>query len=136
MSVTLAQVKDYLRIDADHENALLQSFMEAAESYLVASVDGYADRLAQADFSAKANMVMLAIISEMYRNSDPSNDQRTNFPFYIMSQIAQLQYWPDAETASEGAEDTSIEGSTGENLSTNTGDSTVHTGDNSTEATP
>jgi uncharacterized phage protein (predicted DNA packaging) len=97
MAVTLQQVKDYLRIDADHEDALLQTFMAAADSYLAASIDGYADKLTDADFASKSDMVKLALVSEFYRNRDPSNDQRDNFPFYIQSQIAQLQYLADVE---------------------------------------
>lgn len=97
MAVTLQQVKDYLRIDAAYEDALLQTFMDAADSYLVASIDGYADKLTDSDFASKADMVKLALVSEFYRNRDPSNDQRENFPYYIQSQIAQLQYWADVE---------------------------------------
>jgi uncharacterized phage protein (predicted DNA packaging) len=93
----LQQVKDYLRIDSDHEDALLQTFMAATDSYLAASIDGYADKLTEADFASKSDMVKLALVSEFYRNRDPSNDQRDNFPFYIQSQIAQLQYWADVE---------------------------------------
>ena len=75
--------------------------MGAADSYLAASIDGYADKLSDADFAAKADMVKLALVSEMYRNRDPSNDQRDTFPYYITSQIAQLQYWADIEPALE-----------------------------------
>ena len=97
MAVTLQQVKDYLRIDAAYEDALLQTFMDAADSHLVASVDGYADKLTDSDFAKTADMVKLVLVSEYYRNRDPSNDQRENFPYYIQSLIADLQYWPDVE---------------------------------------
>lgn len=111
MAVTLADVKMYLRIDSTYEDSLLESFMGAADSYLVASIDGYTDKLSDADFAAKADMVKLALVSEMYRNRDPSNDQRDSFPYYITSQIAQLQYWADVEPASES-----------DNTGTDTGD--------------
>lgn len=101
MAVTLAQAKLYLRIDSTYEDTLLESFMVAADSYLAASIDGYTDKLSDADFAAKADMVKLALVSEMYRNRDPSNDQRDSFPYYITSQIAQLQYWADIEPALE-----------------------------------
>lgn len=101
MAVTLAQAKLYLRIDSTYEDTLLESFMGAADSYLAASIDGYTDKLSDADFAAKADMVKLALVSEMYRNRDPSNDQRDTFPYYITSQIAQLQYWADIEPALE-----------------------------------
>lgn len=111
MAVTLAQAKLYLRIDSTYEDTLLESFMGAADSYLAASIDGYTDKLSDADFAAKADMVKLALVSEMYRNRDPANDQRDTFPYYITSQIAQLQYWADVEPASES-----------DNTGTDTGD--------------
>ena len=109
MAVTLADVKLYLRIDSTYEDSLLESFMGAADSYLAASIDGYTLKLTDTDFAKKADMVKLAVISEMYRNRDPSNDQRDSFPYYITSQIAQLQYWADVEptsTPDDGGEDT------------------------------
>lgn len=115
MAVTLDQTKLYLRIDSTYEDSLLESFMGAADSYLAASIDGYTDKLSDADFSAKADMVKLALVSEMYRNRDPSNDQRDTFPYYITSQIAQLQYWADVEPASES-----------DNTGTDTGDDSTN----------
>lgn len=99
MAVTLADVKLYLRIDGTYEDSLLQSFMGAADSYLAASIDDYVLKYADIDFAKKADMVKLAVISEMYRNRDPANDQRESFPYYITSQIAQLQYWPEVVTS-------------------------------------
>lgn len=94
MAVSLSDVKLYLRIDGDAEDSLLQACMAAAESYLVSAVSGYKDNyLASTDYAAKADLVSLALISEMYRNRDPSNDGRADYPFYIRSQITQLQYW-------------------------------------------
>lgn len=97
MAITLEQVKNYLRIDADHEDSLLLQFIAAADSYLVAAVDGYSDKLSDSAFEAKADMVLLALVAEMYTNRDASNDRRSTFPFYISSQIAQLQYWAEVE---------------------------------------
>ena len=108
MAVTLQQVKDYLRIDAAYEDALLQTFMDAADSYLVASVDGYADKLIDSDFAKTADMVKLALVSEYYRNRDPSNDQRENLPRHIESQIYQLQYWADIP-AGDGDDETNTD---------------------------
>ena len=94
MAVSLSDVKLYLRIDGDAEDSLLQACMAAAESYLVSAVSGYETNYeASADYAAKADLVSLALISEMYRNRDPSNDGRADYPFYIRSQITQLQYW-------------------------------------------
>ena len=94
MAVTLEDVKLYLRIDGDAEDSLLQACMAAAESYLISAVSDYETNYeASADYAAKADLVSLALISEMYRNREPSNDWRADYPFYIRSQITQLQYW-------------------------------------------
>ena len=94
MAVTLEDVKLYLRIDGDAEDSLLQACMAAAESYLISAVSDYETNYeASADYAAKADLVSLALISEMYRNREPSNDGRADYPFYIRSQITQLQYW-------------------------------------------
>lgn len=135
MAVTLAQVKDYLRIDSDYENALLESFMAAADSYLAASVDGYTDKIKNADFEAKADIIKLALTSEMYRNRDPSNDQRNTFPYYITSQIAQLQYWAE-ETPAESTEGNEQGDNISENISPPTSDPAASDGDDSAEVTP
>ena len=114
MAVTLADVKLYLRIDSTYEDSLLESFMGAADSYLAASIDGYTLKLADTNFEKKADMVKLAVISEMYRNRDPSNDQRDTFPYYITSQITQLQYWPDIEPTDDSDTEPSDDGTSTE----------------------
>lgn len=94
MAVTLADVKGYMRIDGDYEDGLLEKFMWAADSYLAASIDDYTLKLNDTSFAVKADTVKLALVSEMYRNRDASNDQRDNYPYYLQSMITQLQYWP------------------------------------------
>ena len=94
MAVTLEDVKLYLRIDGDAEDSLLQACMAAADSYLISAVSDFSACYdASADFAAKADLVKQALVSEMFRNRDPSNDGRADYPFYIRSQITQLQYW-------------------------------------------
>lgn len=109
MAVSLNDVKLYLRIDVDAEDALLQACMAAASAYLTSAVSDFtANYRASADFAAKADLVSLALISEMYRNRDPSNDNRGDYPFYLRSQITQLQYWvaPDEEDTPSGDDPT------------------------------
>lgn len=94
MAVTLEDVKLYLRIDGDAEDSLLQACMAAADSYLLSAVSDFSTYYDEsADFAAKGDLVKLALVSEMFRNRDPSNDGRADYPFYIRSQITQLQYW-------------------------------------------
>lgn len=96
MSVTLAGVKDYLRIDGSAEDALLQSFMAAAGAYLAGAIDDYATKYTDADFAALADMLMLAYIAEAYRNRDTLNDTRgaeKHFSYMFFAQITALQNW-------------------------------------------
>jgi uncharacterized phage protein (possible DNA packaging) len=92
MSLTLDDVKEYLRIDSDAENIILERFMNAAESYLRSGVTNYALNLANADFLALAEMAKLALISEMYENRSPGSGL-SDFSFAVRSTITQMQYW-------------------------------------------
>lgn len=94
MAITLEAVKVYLRVDGTLDDDFLTSCIAAAESYLSSAVADF-PALYSADprFTVKADMVMYALISEMYRNRDPTNDGRDDYPYYIRSQITQLQNW-------------------------------------------
>ncbi len=96
--IALADVKGYLRIDNDYEDSLLAQCMTAADSYLAGAVDNYATRYeADNGFVAEADMVKMALVSEFFRNRDPSNDGRHVFPYFIQAAILHLQTAGDAE---------------------------------------
>ena len=98
MAIALADVKMYLRIDSNYEDTFLTQCMNSADAYLAGSVDNFTARYAaDNDFVAEADSLKLAIISEMYRNRDTSNDGRSNWPFIIQSALLHLQTWSDAE---------------------------------------
>lgn len=90
----MAAMKLYLRIDGDEENSVLAECMAAADSYLESAVTGYAANIAASEpYAAKAAIVRKALVSEMFRNRDPSNDSREGLPYYIRSQLLQLECW-------------------------------------------
>ena len=98
MAITLADVKLYLRIDANYEDTFLTQCMSAADSYLVGAVDNYSARYeADNGFVAEADLLKLALVSEFYRNRDTTNDSRDRFPYYIRSALLHLQTWGDAD---------------------------------------
>ena len=97
MAVTLDDVKVYLRIDGEEEDSFLLQCIAAAESYLVSSIDHHTENYETSeDYAAKADLVKQALISEMYRNRDPSNDGRSSFSFFVQSALLQLQTWGDS----------------------------------------
>ena len=94
MAITLDSVKNYLRIDSDItcDDGFLGQCITAANAYCINAIDDFeANCSADAKYSGEADMLLYAIISEMYRNRDARNDNRTDYPYYIRSMVTQLQ---------------------------------------------
>ena len=90
--VELSQVKQYLRIDTDEEDALLGTLMKVAETYLVDAIGGF--RLIyelDVDFAAKADFVMLVLTAELYANR--ADDNHGDYSYAVRTLINQLAYW-------------------------------------------
>lgn len=99
--MTLEKVKLYLRVDGNEEDDLLESFLNAAESYLSNAITNYADYYAANEkFQAQADLLKLVIVSEQFNNRDGRNDPRNNFAFVIRSMVNQLQYFVAEDTSS------------------------------------
>lgn len=89
--MTLKQLKSYLRIDTDEDDAILHKMMDAAEEYIVNAVGEYDD--------SKARMEMLhaAIVQDMYDNrtfvasSTQGYAVSENMRHMVLSMIRQLQ---------------------------------------------
>ena len=95
--VTLADAKDYLRVDGTAEDALIAGLVTASASYMQNAVSGYTTLYAaDSAFASTADMVRYAWIAEAYRNRDAMNDNRPNdrhLSYMLFSQITQLQNW-------------------------------------------
>lgn len=99
--MTLEKVKLYLRVDGNEEDDLLESFLNAAESYLRNAITNYADYYeANEKFQAQADLLTMVIVSEQFNNRDGRNDPRNNFAFVIRSMVNQLQYFVAEDTSS------------------------------------
>ena len=93
----LQAVKLYLRIDSDYENSLIESLIEVAESYLIDGVTDYQKNYAiDEKYRQKADLLKKVIVSELYNNREPRNDNRSNLSYTVQSMINQLQYWTPA----------------------------------------
>lgn len=99
--MTLEKVKLYLRVDGNEEDDLLESFLNAAESYLRNAITNYADYYETNEkFQAQADLLKMVIVSEQFNNRDGRNDPRNNFAFVIRSMVNQLQYFVAEDSAS------------------------------------
>ena len=87
------KVKQYLRLDYD--DSLIDSFEEISENYLRDAVDDYDKKIKNEKFKAKAEMLQLVLIQELYDNRNQGKKDSTDFSYVIRSMIAQLQYWSE-----------------------------------------
>lgn len=60
--MTLAEVKQYLRVDGSEEDALIQTMMAAAEDFVIGAVGTYDES------QPKAKMLYMAAVQDMYDN--------------------------------------------------------------------
>ena len=96
--LTLEKIKLYLRLDTDFEDELITDLTIVAESYMTDAVTDYQKHYAADEkFAAKADHCKMAIISELFGNRDPRNDNRNSFSYAIQSMVNQLNYFEPEE---------------------------------------
>ena len=93
--MTLDEVKQHLRVEGSEDDALITSEMAAAESYIKDAVSNYATLYAplyagDAGFKAKADMVMLAIVTNLYEDRV---GEKKDLGYIIQSMLHQLSLW-------------------------------------------
>ena len=87
------KVKEYLRLD--YEDSLVDNFILISESYLKDAIDNFDKKIENEQFKAKAEMVQLVLIQELYDNRNQAKKDSTDFSYVIRSMISQLQYWSE-----------------------------------------
>ena len=87
------KVKQYLRLD--YEDSLVDNFILISESYLKDAIDNFDKKIENEQFKAKAEMVQLVLIQELYDNRSQAKKDTTDFSYVIRSMISQLQYWSE-----------------------------------------
>lgn len=96
--LTLTDVKTALRIDSNIDDALLNRYMQSAESYMRDAIDDYDELRAESAgteanaFNAKADIVELAIVTELYEHRVPNDKQTAPFTSIVSRMLTQLQY--------------------------------------------
>lgn len=81
------QVKEYLRVDFDEDDRIIEQMMSAAENYIIAAVGKY-----DSD-NEKANMLYLALVQDLYDNRTlmVTEQQKKRMSYTFASIILQLQ---------------------------------------------
>lgn len=86
--MTLEQVKDYLRVDGDDDDNIIQVMMEAAKEYIVSAVGEYDEE------DKTAEILFCAIVQNLYDNRELMQSdiqQRKRIEYTFGSIILQLQ---------------------------------------------
>lgn len=91
MFLELGEVKNYLRIDYDEDDNLLQSLMVAAEHYLGDALNNFEERLKveSGNFKERAQILAYVIIQDWYDNREAGESK--DFNYTIRSMMTQLQ---------------------------------------------
>ena len=95
--MTLDNVKNYLRVDGDTDDGLIEKLMVVAEGYLRDAVTDYDRKVANAAFLSKSEMCQMALISAMYENRNQGGKEPKDYEFVVRSMITQLQFTPAPE---------------------------------------
>ena len=70
--LTLNDVKNYIRVDTDADDALVYALMNAADSYMEGAVDNYTDTYLHAGekWQAKADLAKKLLIADWYEHRE------------------------------------------------------------------
>lgn len=89
--MTLEEVKNYLRVTYDDDDGYLTNLMQVAEDYLVAGVTDYLKKKENDHFKARAEIVKLVIIQNLY-DERYMMGQALEMNYIVRSMIVQLEY--------------------------------------------
>ena len=89
--MTLEYVKNYLRVTYDDDDGYLTNLMQVAEDYLVAGVTDYLVKKEKEHFRARAEIVKLVIIQNLY-DERYMMGQPLEMNYIVRSMITQLEY--------------------------------------------
>ncbi|SFE87979.1 head-tail connector protein [Peptostreptococcus sp. D1] len=86
-------VKNYLRVDNDEDDSLINHLIKSANAYMRGAIDEYDSKMEVEAFKLMAQLVMLTIISEWYDNRlFTKNSNYDKVSKIVTSMIQQLQY--------------------------------------------
>ena len=96
MAITLADVKVYLRIDSDVEDALLTKLMAVSGAVLKGAVDNYDLLISlKPQLEEKGDMVQLTLIADLYENRNLEGQAPQSYSRVVETMLHQLQYERD-----------------------------------------
>ena len=87
--ITLEEAKEFICVDHDLDDALIQSFVATADEYLLGALGK--DCPEEVLHSERANLIRKLMARDMYDNRKLSSDRKEQIRDYVRSMIKQMQ---------------------------------------------
>jgi uncharacterized phage protein (predicted DNA packaging) len=91
MAIDLVTVKQFLHVDYNNEDEYLGLLILNADEYLRDCIDDYDTKLAIDRFVAKADLVKLMIVQDLFDNRDLTGSTAEKLRHSVQSTILQMQ---------------------------------------------
>lgn len=85
--MTIEELKNYLRIDTQFDDSLLEMLKLSAEAYILSSVDNQE----QAKLDVRFNLAVALLVGSWYENRANESSNTQEIPFGVQSIITQLR---------------------------------------------
>lgn len=85
----LEDTKNYLRIDYDTDNALLETLMSSAEHYLYDAISDFEKKITKNKFKERAKILGYVLVQEWYDNRELRENKDVSYT--VRSLLTQLQ---------------------------------------------
>lgn len=97
--MTLADVKEFLKVDGTADDANITALLNAAVSHVRGAVNNYDTYYGNdQDFTNLADMVTKIMVLELYDRPLQIHDGAADYSYTVRSMITQLQYWNGGTT--------------------------------------
>ncbi|MBO0575105.1 phage gp6-like head-tail connector protein [Clostridium botulinum] len=88
--LTLAEVKEFLRLDYDDEDNFLQLCIQNVEEYMRDAIDDFDNKIQIERFQRKAKLLALMLIQDMFDNRELMTKDNEKYKYIAKSLIMQM----------------------------------------------
>ncbi|MGO5072345.1 head-tail connector protein [Clostridium sporogenes] len=92
MILTLNETKNYLRIDYDDEDIILQLCIDNAEEYIRDAIDDFDNKIQIERFQRKAKLLAMMLIQDMFDNRELMTKDNEKYKYIARSFITQMRF--------------------------------------------
>lgn len=89
--LTLEEAKNYLRIDYEEDDSLLEILISSATSYLERAIDNFNEKIEDINFLNSSKILACVLVQEWYDNREQSENK--DLSYISRSLLTQLQVW-------------------------------------------